>query len=190
MHIENNDHALKAGPPAETASGRTQIAKRLRIGGRFSAGCNSLFDPIHLSQPLRRTQVALNESVKKILRLLWVLVANGTIIWLIFTSIFGEPVNRTTMNREHWLEFLLKAALPAVAIALELVGSRYARWANVGYLIAFGVFYCSEAARYWSDSFHGVLLLIGLALLIIGGLTNLIYRVTGRRRVVASFQAG
>jgi hypothetical protein len=91
------------------------------------------------------------------------------------------------MNREDWLEFLLKAAIPVVGIVLDLVRSRFARWVNVGYFAALGFFYCVEAARWWSDPFHGVLLLIGLILLILAGSTELVYRVTNNSAVGSAF---
>jgi hypothetical protein len=126
--------------------------------------------------------MALSNGVKRVLRSLWVLVANGIQIRMTFASIFGEPLNPATMNREHWLEFLLKAAVPAVGIALDLVGSRFAKWVNVGYFTLLGLFYCAETVRWWSDPFHGVLLISGLGLLIVAGLTELIYRVTKNSR--------
>lgn len=101
-----------------------------------------------------------------------------------FTSIFGEPFNRTTVNGKNWLEFLLKATIPCVGIFLDLLGSKFAKWVNVGYFTVLGLFYFEEAVRYWSDSFHGVLLLIGLGLLMLAGLTALTYRLTNSRWVV------
>jgi hypothetical protein len=97
-----------------------------------------------------------------------------------FTSIFGEPFNPATLDRNNFVEFSLKAVLPVVGIALELAGSKVARWVNVGYLGASGLFFCEEAIRWWSDPYHGALLFVGLGLLMMSGLTYIVYRITMR----------
>jgi hypothetical protein len=97
-----------------------------------------------------------------------------------FTSIFGEPLNPATLSRNNYMGFSMKAALPVVGIALEFVGSKFARWVNVGYLAASGLFFCEEAIRWWSDPYHGVLLLVGIGLLTMAGLTEIVYRISMR----------
>jgi hypothetical protein len=95
-----------------------------------------------------------------------------------FTSIFGEPLNRATLNSDNWHEFFLKAIVPIVGIAIDIAQLRFAKWVNVGYLAILGFFNWGEAIRWWSDPFHGVLILIGSGLLIAAGLTVLVYRLT------------
>jgi hypothetical protein len=123
-----------------------------------------------------------NKQVNRVIRFVWVLIVNGIIVRMIFTSLFGEPFSRGALNLNNWLEFLLKAAIPIVGVALDFVGARFANWVNVGYLTALGFFYCEEAVRWWSDPFHGVLLLLGLGSLIVAGLTGLVYRLTDNLR--------
>jgi hypothetical protein len=126
--------------------------------------------------------MVLTGGVKRVFRSLWILAANGILIRLLFSQLFGEPFNRVTQSPELWLEFLLKAIVPVLGIVLELAGWRFARWVNVGYFTLLGFYYCAGAAWWWSDPFHGVLLIMGLGLLIIAGLTELIYRITENPR--------
>jgi hypothetical protein len=123
-----------------------------------------------------------NEKMSRVLRLVWVLVVNGIIVRMAFTSIFGDPLNRATLNRNNLLEFFLKAAIPTVGVALDFAQVRFAKWVNVGYLAALGFYYFEEAIRWWSDPFHGVLLLLGFGLLIAATLTGVVYRVTDNLR--------
>jgi len=116
--------------------------------------------------------------MKRAFRFAWVLAANGFVVWAMFTRLFGEPFNRNAQTPQLWLQFSLEAVLPISGIVLELVGWKFARWVNVGYLILAGCFWLAEAFWWWSDPFHGVLLIIGLGLLIVAGLTELVYRFT------------
>jgi hypothetical protein len=128
--------------------------------------------------------LALGESAnerltgRRILRSLWVLALNGLIVYMAFASIFGEPFNRKNLSLEGWLEFLLKAAIPALGVLPELLRSRFARWVNVGFLIFLGIFYSAAAVWYWSDPYGGLLFIMGLLPLIAAGVTHLIYRST------------
>jgi hypothetical protein len=116
--------------------------------------------------------------VKKLLRAAWVLVANGIIVWLMFTRLFGEPFNRDAQTAQHWLEFLLEAALPILGIVIEFANLNLARWVNVGYLVLAGCFWLAEALWWRSDPFHGAMLIIAIGLLTFAGLTEIVYRMT------------
>jgi hypothetical protein len=130
--------------------------------------------------PNEGVAVSIDTGARRIFRSVWILAANGIVVGMTFTSIFGEPLNPATLNRNNYMEFSLKAVLPVVGIALELAGSKFARWVNVGYLAASGLFFCEEAIRWWSDPYHGVLLLMGIGLLMMAGLTEIVYRISMR----------
>jgi hypothetical protein len=123
-----------------------------------------------------------NDQVNRVLRFAWVLVINGIVIRMTFTSLFGSPFNRATLNLNHLLEFFLRTAIPIIGIPLDFARVRIAKWVNVGYLAVLGLYYFEETVRWWSDPFHGVLLLLGLGLLIVASLTALVYRVTDNFR--------
>jgi hypothetical protein len=40
---------------------------------------------------------------------------------------------RDNRNRALWIQFALRAIVPILGILLEFVGSRFAKWVNVGY---------------------------------------------------------
>lgn len=101
---------------------------------------------------------------------------NGFVVWLMFTRLFGEPFNRDAQTPQLWMEFLLEAAPPILGIVFELANLKFARWVNVGYLTLAGCFWLAEAVRWWSDSFHGVLLIVAIGLLTFAGLTEIVYR--------------
>jgi hypothetical protein len=97
-----------------------------------------------------------------------------------FASYFGEPFNRGAQSLELWASFLVKAAVPASGVILEILGSKYAKWVNVGFWALAGLYYCAGAAYYLSDAYFGVLLIMGVGLLIHAGINFLLYR--GRDR--------
>jgi hypothetical protein len=116
----------------------------------------------------------------RIIRLLWVLATTGLLVRPMFASYFGEPFNRGAQSLELWASFLVKAAVPASGVILEILGSKYAKWVNVGFWALAGLYYCAGAAYYLSDAYFGVLLIMGVGLLIHAGINFLLYR--GRDR--------
>ena len=125
--------------------------------------------------------MALNEIAKRGFRSLWVLFANGFVVRRIFISFFGDPFNRATVCTKNEIEFVLRAGLPILGMVFELINSRFARWLNVGYLSAFALLCLADAVKNWSDPYHGVLVLMGGALLVMAYLTDVIYRLTKNR---------
>ena len=75
-------------------------------------------------------------------------------------------------------EFVFEILLPVIGIVLELVNWKFARWVNVGCFTVAGAFWLAAAVYWRSDAFFGVLLIIALGLLIIAGLTEIVYRRT------------
>ena len=109
---------------------------------------------------------------------MWVFAANGCLAWLMFARLVSVGFNGGVRAPELWFEFLLEVILPIVGIVLELVNWKFARWVNVGSFTVAGCFWLAEAIWWRSDPFFGVLLIISVGLLILAGLTEIIYRRT------------
>lgn len=122
-------------------------------------------------------QLLSTNGAKRVFRLAWVLAANTCVSWLMFTRLrsVGFPA---TLDYQLCLEFVLEVILPVVGIVLELVNWKFARWVNVGCFTAAGCFWLASAVWWRSDPFFGVLLIIALGLLIVAGLTEVVYRAT------------
>ena len=82
------------------------------------------------------------------------------------------------MNFQLCFEFVFEVILPIIGIVLELVNWKFARWVNVGCFAVAGCFWLAGAIWWHSDPFFGVLLIVGLGLLIVAGLTEIVYRRT------------
>ncbi len=117
----------------------------------------------------------------KILRAIWVLLANGTAVYLMYRSaqqlaLLDHLLEQDHQNRGVWLHFALRVTIPILGILLELLGSRLAKWVNVGYFAFAGVVLSAIAILNWSD-YHGrVHLLFGLPALAASLVTYLLYR--------------
>ena len=116
--------------------------------------------------------------MKRALRVVWVLAANGYIIWLTLARLSGELLSRDAQNIETFVEYVLELFFPVLGIILELVGLKFAKWINIGYLTLAGCFLLGEAIWWRSDPFFGVLLIMSVGLFILAGLTEIIYRRT------------
>ena len=69
----------------------------------------------------------------KISRSIWVLLANGSAVLIIYVMTFLGWPGRDKRNRVLWFQFALRAIVPILGILLEFVGSRFAKWVNIGY---------------------------------------------------------
>jgi hypothetical protein len=69
----------------------------------------------------------------KISRSIWVLLANGSAVLIIYVMTFLGSSGLDNRNRALWIQFALRAIVPILGILLEFVGSRFAKWVNVGY---------------------------------------------------------
>jgi hypothetical protein len=116
--------------------------------------------------------------MKRAFRAVWVVAANGCLVWLMFTRLVSVGFNGGVRDLELWFEFLLEVVLPTLGIVLELVNWKFARWVNVGSFAVAGCFWLAEAIWWRSDPFFGVLLIIALGLLTIAGITEVVYRTT------------
>jgi hypothetical protein len=113
---------------------------------------------------------------KRILRLAWVLAANGCVAWVMFARL--RSVGFPALDFQLCFEFVFEVILPTAGIVLEAVNWNFARWVNVGCFTAAGTFWLLAAIWWRSDPFFGVLLIIALGLLAVAGLTEIIYRAT------------
>jgi hypothetical protein len=128
-------------------------------------------------KPLSLVDVGRSSSVlKRIFRGAWVLAANTFVAWVMFTRL--RSVGFPALNFQLSFEFVLEVILPVIGIVLELVNCKFARWVNAGCFIAAGCFWLTAAVWWRSDPFFGVLLIMAFGLLTVGGLTEVIYRVT------------
>jgi hypothetical protein len=128
-------------------------------------------------RPLSLVDVGRSSGVlKRIFRGAWVLGANTFVAWAMFTRL--RSVGFPALDFQLCFEFVFEVILPIIGVVLELLNRKFARWVNVGSLTAAGCFWLTSAIWWHSDSFFGVLLIVALGLLIIAGLTEIVYRLT------------
>ncbi len=119
----------------------------------------------------------------RIVRLTWVFLTNGAAIYFMYGSfqqvaLLNHLLEQDNRNKALWFHFALKATTPILGILLELLGSRFAKWVNVGYFLIVGIVFSTISILAWSD-YHGrIYLLIGLAALVVAGVDCLFYRRT------------
>jgi hypothetical protein len=117
----------------------------------------------------------------RILRSTWVLLTNGTAIYLLCGStqqvtLLNHLLEQDNRNKALWFHFGLKATIPILGILLEFLGSRFAKWVNVGYFVFVGIVFSTISIWAWSD-YHGrIYLLLGLPALGVAGVSYLLYR--------------
>ena len=119
----------------------------------------------------------------RILRSVWVSLTNGTAIYLMYGSaqqvaLLNHLLEQDSRNKSVWFHFILRAGIPILGIALELLGSRLAKWMNIGYFVFVGAIFSVISIWAWSD-YHGrTLLLQGLAALVVACADYFLYRST------------
>jgi len=127
--------------------------------------------------PLSLVDAGRTSSVlKRIFRGAWVLAANTFVAWTMFTRL--RSVGFPALNFQLCFEFVFEVILPIIGIVLELLNWKSAKWVNVGCFTVAGCFWLAGAIWWHSDSFVGVLLIVSLGLLIVAGLTEIVYRRT------------
>ena len=122
--------------------------------------------------------VPFTSMVKRTFRLAWVLGANGGVASLMFVRLWSTGFYGGVLAPQLLIEILFEVILPVVGIILELVQWKFARWLNVGCFAGAGCFWLVGVVWDRSDPFFGVLLIIALGLLIMAGLTEVVYRAT------------
>lgn len=116
--------------------------------------------------------------MKRVFRAVWVLVANGSVAWLMFTRLVSVGFPAHMWDPQLLFEFVVEVIFPIVGIVLELVNWKFARWVNVGCFTVAGLFWLAGAVWWRSDPFFGVLLIIAVMLLAMAGITEVVYRRT------------
>ncbi len=119
----------------------------------------------------------------RILRSFWVSLTNGAAIYLMYggaqqVALLNHLLEQDSRNKSVWFHFVLRAAIPILGIVLELLGSRLAKWVNIGYFVFVGAICSAISIWAWSD-YHGrILLLQGLAALVVACADYFLYRRT------------
>jgi hypothetical protein len=117
----------------------------------------------------------------RILRSAWVMFTNGTAIYLLYANnrqdaLLNHLLEQDNRNRGLWLHFALWATIPVLGIVLEFLGSRFAKWLNIGYFAYFGAVFSGIGILSWPDH-HGLIsLLFGVLALGVTGVDYLLYR--------------
>ena len=120
----------------------------------------------------------LARAAKRAIRLAWVLAANACVAWLMFTRLRSVGFPSGGFDFQLWFEFVVEVILPIMGIGLELMNWKFARWVNVGCFAGAGCFWLAAAVWWHSDPFFGVLLIIAIGLLLVAGITEIVYRTT------------
>jgi hypothetical protein len=115
------------------------------------------------------------------LRSTWVLFTNGTAIYILWGStrqvaLLNHLLEQDNRNKALWFHFALRATIPMLGILLEFLGSRFAKWVNVGYFVFVGVVFSTIGIWAWSDYHARIYLLLGLPALAVAGVSYLLYR--------------
>ena len=129
-----------------------------------------------LSSPEVGRSALFSSVLRRIIRIVWVLAANSIVAWAMFTRL--RSAGFPELNFQLCFEFVFEVVLPIVGIALELLNWKSAKWTNVGCFAVAGCFWLAAAIWWHSDPFFGVLLIIGVGLLAVAGLTAVVYRAT------------
>jgi hypothetical protein len=117
----------------------------------------------------------------RILRSAWVLLTNGAAIYLLFggtrqDALLNHLLEQDNRNSRLWFHFALWATIPVLGIVLEFLGSRFAKWLNLGYFVYFGVVFSGMGILNLPDH-HGLIsLLFGVVALCVTGVSCLLYR--------------
>jgi hypothetical protein len=116
--------------------------------------------------------------MKRLLRIAWVLAANGFVVWFTINRLSPEIYTLRAWDSQMWIEFILEILFPIAGIVLELFSSKFAKWVNIGCFALAGCYWLGEAVWWRSDPFFGVLLIVAVGLFVLAGLTEIIYRRT------------
>jgi len=117
----------------------------------------------------------------KILRSAWVLFTNGTAIYLLYAgtrqdALLNQLLEQDNLNRGLWFHFALWTTIPVLGIVLEFLGSRFAKWLNLGYFVYFGVVFTGMGILNLPDHHGLIILLFGVLALGVSGVSYLLYR--------------
>ncbi len=161
------------------AVGGGLLCAHYRLGGVEPSQILRQRDGLHMKsdKPLSLLDDGCSSRVpKRIFRGAWVLAANTFVAWAMFTRL--RSAGFPGLNFQLCFEFIFEVILPIIGIVLELINWKFARGVNVGCFTVAGCFWLVGAIWWHSDPFFGVLLIVALGLLIVAGLTEVVYRLT------------
>ncbi len=135
-----------------------------------------------LSIPESERSLKLSAALRRVGRIAWILVVNTLVAWLMFMRLrsVGFPALdfQLALSFQLWFEFAFEVILPVAGVFFEIANWKFAKWVNVGSFIAAGCFWLIAAIWNHSDPFFGVLLIMAIGLFLVGGLTELVYKMT------------
>ena len=126
----------------------------------------------------------------RILRSAWVLFTNGLAVYLLYGStgqvaLLNHLLEQDNKNKALWFHFALKVTIPILGILLEFLGSRFAKWVNVGYLVFVGTVFSAIGIWTWPDHHGLIYLFLGLLALAFAAVSWLLYRKPPSARAVS-----
>lgn len=117
----------------------------------------------------------------RILRSIWVVVTNGTVVFFMYRN--TQPVadlnrllEQANSNRVLWFHFVLWASIPVLGILLEFLGSRFAKWVNLGFFLLVGLLSSYVGIWNWSDYVGRTYLFLALPAFVVAGVNLFLYR--------------
>jgi hypothetical protein len=121
----------------------------------------------------------------KTLRSTWVIVTSGAVIYLFYRAAETRAsLHKLLENpdgiRAAWFSFGMWAAIPILGILLEVFGSRFAKWVNVGFFGLLGLAFAYIGLMNWSDYVIRIYFYSAIPAFALAGVNYLLYR--GKRR--------
>ena len=117
----------------------------------------------------------------KLFRKIWVILTNGLAVYLLHRSssqiaLLNDLLDQSSRNRALWFGFSLRALIPVIGILLEVFGSRFAKWVNMGYFLFVGIIFSAVGILARPDHHAWTYLFLGLPSLAVAGVDWLLYR--------------
>lgn len=117
----------------------------------------------------------------KTLRSIWIIVTNGSVVYLFYRA----AETRTRLNkllenpdgvRAAWFSFGMWAAILILGILLELFGSRFAKWVNIGFFGLLGSAFTYIGLMNWSDYVIRLYFYSAIPAFVMAAVNYLLYR--------------
>ena len=134
-------------------------------------------------------------DLKGVLRLAWVLLTNGTAVYVLYAStrqdmLLNHLLEQENRNKGLWFHFALWAAIPVLGILLEVYRSRFAKWLNLGYFVYFGIVFSGLGILNLPDHHARISLFFGIVALGFSCVSYLLYRKSNRIPVASPSTPG
>lgn len=117
----------------------------------------------------------------RILRVVWVFLANGTVVYFFYSgasqvALLNHLLEQDAKNKQLWLYFGLRISIPVLGAILEALGSRAAKFVNIGFFLLIGALFTSTGLLNWSVFEGHLYLFFGLCALTIALVSFFLYR--------------